>query len=432
VIGDAPASTVVSVAVGQAPDPAHAPAPRTAAERIVFRQLYETLVRVDCAGTVLPGIAASWSADEHGRVWQFRLHPGASFADGAPLDARAVVESWTAPAVLVRASAVFASVSAASERDLRVELRAASLQPYVFADPGLAVARRVANASWPIGSGVFRVEGSTDARVTRIVQRAARAGAPAAIEFRTIANADPRAALDMGMDVVVTSDATAVAYAHALPAYDVTPLPWNRTYILATRALRVADDTLMGPSTNELAALARDALPRGTRPAVPPFWPDAVACRPVVPTQPTPTGARARALTIAYPRGDAVARAIAERLVALAWPASRTPSWLRALLPRDYGAAGPPVAAAMAEAAVLDSLRTGRGLTFVVPLPRNAAAPCAGAALDAEPGDAGLTGTPNWRITPLLDAHDYLVHRRNFGVITVESDGTIRFDGGSP
>lgn len=426
-IGDSATALTLSVAVGQAADAAHAPAPRTPAERLIFRQLYETLVRIDCAGTVLSGLAESWSADEQGRVWQFRLRAGAVFSDGSPVTARAVMDSWSGTP---HVSAAFASVTAVGERELRVELRAPALQPYLFAHADLAVARRSADVRWPIGSGAFRIDAGPDARVTRIVQRSARASAPQVIEFRTVASTDARAGLDAGVDVLVTADPPVVAYARALPAYTVSALPWSRTYVLAGRLPDRAADTIMGPPADALVALARDAVPGGARVAVPPFWWDTPDCPLSSPAQPARAPAHASARTVLYPRGDAIARGIAERVVALGWPAARAPAWLRALLPRDYPAAGAPIAVAIEERGAVDSLRTGRALAVVVPLPRSAATACAAGAVGGASAALGLIGTGEWRITPLLDAHDYLVHRTSFGRITVESDGTILFGGG--
>ena len=44
-------------------DAGHAPTPANDAERLVFRQLYEPLVRVDCAGVVRPGLASRWRSE---------------------------------------------------------------------------------------------------------------------------------------------------------------------------------------------------------------------------------------------------------------------------------------------------------------------------------------------------------------------------------
>src|SRR6266498_525478 len=49
--GDSTAAPdTLTVAASGAIDPAHAPSPVTPAERVLFRQLYETLLRSDCEG----------------------------------------------------------------------------------------------------------------------------------------------------------------------------------------------------------------------------------------------------------------------------------------------------------------------------------------------------------------------------------------------
>ena len=75
-------------------DPDHAPLPATEAERHVFRNLYETLVRVDCSGRVEPGLASAWEAYDGGRYWVFQIRDGAMFWDGTPVDPTAVMLSW--------------------------------------------------------------------------------------------------------------------------------------------------------------------------------------------------------------------------------------------------------------------------------------------------------------------------------------------------
>src|SRR5262245_5728638 len=50
------AEPVSSVALADRIDPANAPYPTNESERLLFRQLYETLVRVDCDGHVAPGL----------------------------------------------------------------------------------------------------------------------------------------------------------------------------------------------------------------------------------------------------------------------------------------------------------------------------------------------------------------------------------------
>src|SRR2546426_2341990 len=92
--GRAAERDTVTVALTEPVDPAHAPVPRNDAERLVFAQLYETLIRLDCAGRVLPGLAKAWEGRED--RWVLTLRDDARFWDGAPVTARDVVASWRA------------------------------------------------------------------------------------------------------------------------------------------------------------------------------------------------------------------------------------------------------------------------------------------------------------------------------------------------
>ena len=81
--GRAAARDTVRLAVTDPVDPGHAPLPRNDAERLVFGQLYESLIRVDCQGRPLPGLAATWE-QAPGDRWAFTLRDNARFWDGAP------------------------------------------------------------------------------------------------------------------------------------------------------------------------------------------------------------------------------------------------------------------------------------------------------------------------------------------------------------
>ncbi len=80
----------VNVALLDEVSAAHAPRPRNDAERLLFRHLYETLIRVDCQGRVYPGLAASWSTADRGRSWRFVLRGDARFWDGSHRERRGV------------------------------------------------------------------------------------------------------------------------------------------------------------------------------------------------------------------------------------------------------------------------------------------------------------------------------------------------------
>src|SRR4051794_6774961 len=55
-----PGEPIETVALSDHIDPSNAPRPSNESEQLLFRQLYETLVRVDCHGRARPGLAASW------------------------------------------------------------------------------------------------------------------------------------------------------------------------------------------------------------------------------------------------------------------------------------------------------------------------------------------------------------------------------------
>jgi ABC-type transport system substrate-binding protein len=146
--GEITVATLDPVAIG------HAPWPQSDGERLVFRHLYETLLRVDCRGSVHPGLAESWSAEEGGRVWRFTLREGARFWDGVPVTADDVVAGWMGGAAEKLAFAAgIDSIVVEGQRRLAVFLdRPHGEVPRMFADPEFAVARSVEPRHWPQGS----------------------------------------------------------------------------------------------------------------------------------------------------------------------------------------------------------------------------------------------------------------------------------------
>src|SRR5215471_3253764 len=66
---DGPGEPVSLIGLTDAVSPTHAPIPTNDSERLLFRQVYETLVQTDCDSTVRPGLAASWQLDGIGASW---------------------------------------------------------------------------------------------------------------------------------------------------------------------------------------------------------------------------------------------------------------------------------------------------------------------------------------------------------------------------
>src|SRR3989442_8564958 len=226
--GDSIAPTdTLTVAAPGAVDPAHAPIPVTSAERVLFRQLYETLLRVDCEGHLHPALAASWGSSDGGRTWTVTLADGASFWDGVPVSARDVI-GWRGAAI----TGVADSAVATGDRTMIVRLRQPTPEgPVPLADPGLAIAKKAPGIAWSIGTGRYWVQGTGP---ELIITPLGGTRLPV-IRWRTAAG-DPRDLLDAGIDLLVTDDAGALAYAATRADFASVPLPWDRTYVLLAAA----------------------------------------------------------------------------------------------------------------------------------------------------------------------------------------------------
>jgi hypothetical protein len=391
----------ITVAIGAAVSPGSAPAPANDAERLLFAQLYDTLVRVDCTGAVLPGIAAAWS-DSGGIVWRFAIHRNLEFSDGAPIDAAAVMRSWQGSTSVANA---FVDLTAISAHELRAELRV-PVGAEFFGQSALAIGG-ARHDGWPAASGAWQV--TADGPLTL----AARDTMTRSLSFHRYSQ-DMRSALDGAADMIASADAALADYAAARGGYTVTRLPWTRTYVLATGAR--SDAAVL---TDDVATSLSAAVRAAVRPAQQPFWWEARACG--VPGVPFRSAREAR--DIVFLRGDQAAQSIAERIAAQAWPRATAPSWLRALLPADYGATGAPRAVPLDEPALLQALRARLPLAVVVALPRMPDPACTTGATTL----ATTVLASGWQPTPLLDARDALLHRTGAGRASVDAWGTIRF-----
>jgi len=427
--------------------PKHVPVPTTPAERIGFRHLYETLLRVDCTGARRPGLAESWEAEENGRVWRFTLREGATFWNGTPLRAEAVLASWRASRVsgggfsmeamlassrLRLRAATAGSTEIVDARTLRIVLdRPASEPPAWLADPALAVHSPRADGAWPDGSGPWRLhpdarlpsEGGAGSSADRIVAwpEGWTPGDPRPVlRFYAGRARDPRELLDSGEDLLVSEDPAVLAYAAALPEVEALPLPWDRTYSLFFHG----SPTEIDPEVTERTlreALARDAVraearasdPRASTGMVPTCGVVAapVALRVEDGPRPPPPIAAAR---IVYPRDDRTARELAERLVALAAapPGPAVPTWVSQL---------PRVAEALPGDGFAEALRRRSEAAFVLALPRESTLPCA---LRLQPG-------PGWSVRPLVDTRRRVVAAADVSGLAVDGDGELLLFGAS-
>ena len=350
--------------------------PANDSERLLFRQLFETLVRVDCRGEIRPGIADSWSSDSTGRIWTFTFPQPGQLADHPPITAGAVASSWKARESVVQALGIDSAV-AMDDRTLRVILRASrDSAPRLFADPLLSVDHRVAAVHDPSGRVVVPNDPPVD--------------------FELSPAGDPRDALDRGVDLVVTRDPAVAEYVASRPEFVTSPLPWSRTYALLQFA---GTQPISGiPGADSLRrSLASDVVQAEARPAQPPFWwSGPQSCRQDVLMGVTlPTSPR-----LVYSRTDEIARALAERIVALSGNTQ-----LRA--------------AGLGEIDLASALRDRRERGYIVFLPRNVAAPCH--------ASAGLP-TGGW-LEPLIDTRARAIVRRGAPPLSIDWDGSIKVVG---
>ena len=206
-------------------------------------------------------------------------------------------------------------------------------------------------------------------------------------------NADPRDLMDRGADVVITADPAALEYARHRPEFRLVPLAWATTYALVTPP--GAPQPAIPDSLR--AELVRDVVRAESRPAEgPPWWDSEAECRAAAPA------ASGRRPALAIPPGDAAARAIGERMVAVL---GREPSGLR-LVEYDRDEFG----AALADA---------RASAYVVPLPKFA---------PTMPGCAGVYHIPaGSTVLPLVETRATAVLRAGVPGFRMQGDGSIRF-----
>ena len=202
---------------------------------------------------------------------------------------------------------------------------------------------------------------------------------------------DLRTALNpRGLDLLLTRDPAVINYARSKPDFSVIPLPWDRTYV-SVAPVTPPDLESHGPDFR--ASLAREVVRGDARVSVGPHWWDGNPCRGTVPLRPM-----GRRQLVLYVEGDEAGRALAERLVAL----ERTPLRAAALSPAEFAA----------------SLSGGEAVLYVLALPRVGPGNCA--------------GVPAWpsasTLLPLVDVRPYLLLRAGVPAITLEADGSFRFD----
>ena len=319
---------------------------------LLTRQRIDTPVRLDCLGRPIPGLASAWSRDSTGRAWTLTL-----------ANAGAVAGAWSrAPEAAAALSfAGVASVVPLDDQRLVVSFRRPhDSLPALFADPALGLPR--------------------DSVIGPML--------------RAMPVADARDAIDRGADIIRSADPTVLDYAASRSGSTVVPLPWDRTYALVLPEASPGLGLIPGADTAAFqSALAGDAVRTEARGAMAPFWWTTAECGP----NPSGHSSRSASSAVLYSQDDAVARALAARLVAM----SDAPNTVaRGVSPTQLAAA----------------LRAGSERAYVIALPREALVPCREMA-DWPPGASALA---------LIDTRARLVLRDGVPPLEVEHDGALR------
>lgn len=381
--GGSPLGGEIVVSFSEAVDLRSAPIPINESERILFRHLYETLVRVDCEGRLHSALASRWWKREDGRVWEFELRDGARFSDGSPLVADDVKTSWLfgSQKATFHYEPVWSwvrpeSIRVTGARRLVVSLdRRHGDEPGMFVHPALAVARPASEkSSIPLGSGPYLLASGAGTDTLRCEPNPFHPD-PGFCPLRIVIvpGADPRDLVGAGGDVVVVHDREAVSYVASLPAMQVVPLGWDTLYLLVSPWVMTGEND----PTRGLDALRRELATSiavsEARPAYgfahdPEEEPDCVHEGPSGPGQRPVSRAEANILFWA---DDADAERLASRLVALEDPEDSTASGLPCLRPENV-----PVGVGEAWGSFLSSLIRGEDWAYVLGLGRAFPDPC--------------------------------------------------------
>jgi hypothetical protein len=418
-----PGEPILTVALRDRIDPANAPRPSNESERLLFRQIYETLVRVDCHGKAAPGLAASWRLDANdGRTWMVTLREHARFTDGTPVTPADVRAGWALDGGELRreVSRLVESIVSIDDRVLAITLRSHRPDaPFALAHPDLAVARPVAGSTWPLGTRADRSTAEAAAvRAGHSVITVTRDHGPP-VRFLPTPR-DPRDLLDDGVDLLLTRDPATLDYAATLPHVRAVPLEWQQLHVLLSPG-RARTSPLLSAQARQV--LADDAVRGEARGAAEPFWWQALeAC---ASPSPSPPSLSAPAPRLVYDAADEAARDLAERLVGIGRVTSpAATALLDALLPdrprrrfqQAVGLSGDPLALAR---------RRGTDAGYIMSFDRRPLDPCR----EMEVAMDGARWLDPATIVPLVETRLQAIVRRGRSGVIAEWDGALLIAG---
>ena len=239
-------------------------------------------------------------------------------------------------------------------------------------------------------------------RATFLLEPVAGARGPR-LTIRVATEASARDVIYAGTDLVLTETPTLAAYAATRPEVISLRLGWNRTWVALTA---LPGGLGLDSSSSLRASLARDVVPADARVAEGPgWWVDSTRCGAPV-TRPETAAPSPGSSHVVYPREEPIARALAERLVALVGAGT--------------------VATGIAPNAFESALQAHTELAYVFPLERRPTDACQSLArlMAAAPWVARLPEGLR-AITPLVDTRLLAVVKRGRLNLTLAADSTM-------
>jgi hypothetical protein len=456
--GDTLPGGVFTVAVTDSVSPGRAPVPHNAGERLVFAQLYETLVNVACDGEIQPGLADHWACTSDSTVWVFTLRADARLWDGTRVTPEVVKQAWTANQDCPRqrqAASPWSWFNARAKTVTILDARRLAIQlpepqasfPLLLSHPATAVALPRPGWQWPVGSGPARLRAATPVGLPQIICRP-NPHHPSAPRWEQLIfdlhpGSDPRDLVSSSFDLLMIRNLDSLRFFLQTPDYQAHGLPWDQVYLLVTSPDLAAEAEVWTRAVGQFNP-ASDLTTVAAQPWPAIVLPDGqpVECPQLAGPVAMSRSARrewnlpAQQLdgrTLVYSRDDSAAREMAHRLMALATDQARVVpldapaaafslEWQMAgthLVRLDQAFASRCLQAAMllGKAAWLQELGLGSGQ------------PLGGESYMAAARDQQLSGSdPLQRLRPFVRpvavTRPWLVTRKNLVGWTLAYDGT--------
>jgi hypothetical protein len=276
-------------------------------------------------------------------------------------------------------------------------------------------------AGWRPTTGPYAIGRATDTSLD-LVPRAQHGGPN--LHVSKVDARLGRDALDVGADVVISSDAITLAYAAAQATLSSVPLPWDRVYVLIApgRFTRSPGDSAFAVKKD----LATNALRIEARPASDSLWWRGLTCPTTSLSIQAPSGtSQASMARIVYDKRDDIARALSERLVGLS--DARAPRL--AVLDSALGSANSVRAAGLDTGAFRVALGNGRDLAYITALPLNPTNRCNELQIIGHlaPWLASIADTVGVRadIVPLVETRGRAIVRRQRVGLSIDGLGNM-------